>query len=268
MTLETSTGVIKPKINIESDQVIRQKIQAELSELGISECPPEILDHLVLLEENSNFNDDSRMILEGVKNVLDLEESFKLKPVEKRRLFLATYLSDIGKSYSLEVIKLFSVENIENQNQTVGETLQASFPSEKEKMIANLKKVEVTSGMSMREFWDKHASWTKTILDKHTHLFDKETRIVAASHHLDRGVNPYEIDIKDVGQVTNELKYSIFLLMAVDKYQALIRRGKKNHEDAVKELRRILGQYEGDVMMDTIITTITQLGATDSLFKE
>ena len=268
MTLETSTGVIKPKINIESDQAIRQKIQAELAELGIPECPPEIINHLILLEKNSNFNDDSRSIIEGIKNVLELETSFKLRPIEKQRVILATYLSDIGKSHSLEVTKLFSVENIEDENQTVGETLQTYFPVEKEEMIANLRNVGVNSDMSMREFWDKHASWTKIILDKYTHLFDKETRIIAASHHLDHGINPYEINVNDIEQISNGEKFSIFLLMALDKYQALRRRSKKNHKEAMESLKVIFGQYDGDAIMRLIITTIDQLGATDSLFKE
>ena len=58
------------------------------------------------------------------------------------------------------------------------------------------------------------------------------------------------------------------LLMALDKYQAFRVRSELNHQDSMKSLRTVLGQYDNDPIMDLIIKTIDQLGSTDSLFPE
>ncbi len=255
----------------------RFKIESELRSFHIPRIP-EIVESLVILEENSRFNDDSRMILEGVKNVIKLISSFKLKPIERKRLFLASYLHDIGKASASEskecrltVAKLFSISNID-PNQKIIKSLQDNFPGEEEAMSSHLAEVGMdVKEATMREFWDQHAFWTKQALERHHDALDKPTRIIAASHHLDRTdkqINPYGIDLNNVAQVSNELKYSIFVLMAVDKYQAFMVRGDMNHDQAMVSLKNVLGRYDGDVMMGDIIATIGQLGSTNALFPE
>ncbi len=269
MNLETNLGTAEKR------ESIRNKIKTELKSLGTPEVP-EIAERFVVLEENSGFNDDTRMISEGIRNVLEFIDSFTLKPIEKKRLLLATYLHDIGKSSASEnpecqlaVTKLFSIEKIDNPNQTVGKTLQDYFSSEKDAMIAELARDNVTPDMTMRDFWDKHAFWTAEVLGRYTDIIDKQTRMIAASHHLYKNINPSSIiNINDVEEVSNELKYSIFLLMAIDVYQALIVRGEKTHEQAMQSLGSILGQYEGDEIFELIKKTINQLGATGSIFSE
>src|SRR5665647_3339895 len=104
-------------------------------------------------------------------------------------------------------------------------------------MILSLLEVEVSPEMEMRKFWDKHAFWTQEILDRHQDVFDKPTRVIAASHHLNSGIDPYKIKVDNVWQVSNEVKFSIFLLMAMDKYQALTVRSKKSHKEAIELLK-------------------------------
>jgi len=125
------------------------------------------------------------------------------------------------------------------------------------------------------EFYDKHAYWTKEILDRYSNVIDKETRTIAASHHLDRGIDPYKIkpkdpeDLKDAWKVSNnEVKFSILLLMAMDKYQAFIVRSKKSHGEAIKLLKDALRPFDGDDLKDIIVKAIEQLGATNSVFPE
>ena len=274
MNLESGTivaefGVRSVKNNVESEEITRKKITTELAELGLVDCPAEIIDHLVILEQESHFNDDARAIIEGIKNVLELETSFKLNPEQRKQVFLAAYLGDIGKSYSLEVAELFSVENIKKREVvTVDKIIKKHFSNKEKVMIANLKKVGVTEKMTMLKLHDRHAYWTQEILEKHSSVIDRETRIIAASHHLDRGIDPCKIKSGDLWETSNEVRFSIYLLMAIDKYQASIVRGGKNHEEAIKSVKDAMRPFDGDGLKDMIIRTIEQLGATNGVFPE
>ncbi|MFA6077204.1 MAG: hypothetical protein WC735_03985 [Candidatus Paceibacterota bacterium] len=266
--------------NINKTEKVRNKIKAELKGFGVPEIP-EIVDHLVVLEENSRFNDDSRMILEGIGNVLDLIDSFKLTTIQRKRLFLATYLGDIGKTSSskdtecqLAVARLFSKENLDS-NQKVTRVLQLYFPAEEvDPVILNLFKVGIGPDTLMPEFWRKHAFWTQEILDRHQDVFDKSTRTIAASHHINSGIDPYKIRVEGKvkgtweWEVSNEEKFSILLFMAMDKYQAFIVRSKKSHKEAIKLLKDELKPFDGDDLKDMIVRAIEQLGGTDSVFPE
>lgn len=267
MDLEKRHGILDPR------EVVKERIGRELKGFGVS-APEDILEYLIALEHNSHFNDDARAIVEGIKNVLKFIDSFNLKPIEKKRLLLAAYLGDIGKAYTPEIVKLFSVENINNTQQTVLDTLEDKnyFPggaNEINDMELELAKVGVVvHKTSMRDFWDKHAFWTREILDRHQDIFDSDTRKIAASHHLDRGIDPYKIKVDSVWQVSNEVKFSIFLLMAMDKYQAFVVRSGKSHAEAIKLLKDIMRPFDGDDLKDIIIRAIEQLGATSSVFPE
>lgn len=265
MNLESKLG------NIDKRTALRKKIEKELGDLGFPVIP-EIIEHLVVLEENSHFNDDSRMIIEGIKNVLKFPGSYKLKPTDQKRLLIASYFSDIGKSSSsnetacqLGVVKLFSVENIKDREHTkVGDIVQGHFSEQATDMEFDLLKVDVNFNMSMLDFHNKHTSWTLEILNKFPGFFDQEIKRIAASHHLYRGINPAEIKIDDV---PNDTKYSIFLLMAMDSYQAFRKRGGLTHEEACKSLEILLRKYEGDSLMGLVLQAIGQLGIKDGLFS-
>lgn len=243
------------------------EITAEFTVLGISECPPEILDYLMVLE-NSYFNNDSRMVREGSDNTIaDLEknEIFKFTEGQKKELSLAALLHDIGKSSSSEdpdcqlaVVRLFSAKNISKNDSElkVLDVVNKNFPNEVDIMISNLSKVGVTPDMKIRAFWDKHAFWTKEIFDKFP-VFSEETKIIAASHHFDKGINPCGIV---ENKISKELKYRIFILMAVDKYQARRVRGGATNEEAIEYLRNDFEEYNNDSVVKMIIETIDKLG--------
>jgi len=253
---------------VESKEAKRDKIEKELRELGIVDCPPEIVDRLLLLDIYSGFLDDCRMITEGVKNVSGEKGSIiKLSSLEIKRLILAAYLHDIGKTgpskdlgCQLAVVKLFSVKGIQNITQTVEKTLEDKFPGEKVALISQLEKVGVTADMPMSKFWRMHATWTKDVLADFPALH-KDVQLVAASHHIDAGDNPYGIDEEEI---SSELKYSIFLLMAIDKYQAKIERDEVSHKEAIQFLIDVLVKhYDGDKIMESIVKTIDELGPND-----
>lgn len=284
---------MKYKQETEKKEVLRQKIEDELADLGVQEPPPEIIDRLLLIEKNSRFNNDARMIREGFVIVLDkIKEELCLtqKMTEQYRQEgeLAAYLHDIGKSGGillnadgqLAVIKLFSADRFTypiDPKITVGQAINECFSEERDLVTQNLSRTGVDEEMPMRQFYDMHAQWTRDILEKFAKFIPKRTRIVAASHHMDRGINPYNLTETEVPvesliigvleEYINNLEEKI--LMVVDKYQAAIARGRANHSQAVDLLKKILsGKYEHDPIMNLVIDTVDKLGKAEALFPQ
>ena len=102
---------------------------------------------------------------------------------------------------------------------------------------------------TIREFWDRHGYWTHDILEADSEGIPIRARVVAGSHHMDRGIDPYGLSSDDYVAVLENR-----ILMAVDKYQAAVARGQKTHGEAMEVIKRILSpQYEGDVMMNRVL---------------
>jgi hypothetical protein len=274
----------------ESNDAILNRIKDELLELGVAECPKEITDRLVIIEENSKFNNDSRMVCEGFENVLNaieisLGSKSHLTSEQKLEGELAAFLHDIGKSGAAEadasgqiaVIRLFSEEGLRDQNQTVFDAVRNCFPDEYDNVIKNLAKSGVNGGMTMRQFYDKHAEWTHDILEKFQESVPERARVVAGSHHIDRGINPYHLSEEEVpaeSLLIGALEHYVDILeekilMVVDKYQASISRSNSPHERAMEFIRKIFSEkYAGDPIMNLIINTIDELGKKNALFPK
>jgi hypothetical protein len=278
----------------ENDDAISKRIRDELLNLGIMECPKEMADRLLIIEKNSKFNNDSRMICEGFQNVLDkmMETSYAMKnsltAKQRQEGELAAFLHDIGKSGAAEadlrgqvsVIKLFSADQFTypiDPNKTVSDAISECFPEEYDEMMKNLAQSGVDKEMTMRQFYDKHAEWTHDILEKFPETVTKRTRLVAGSHHMDRGVNPCHLSENEVpmesfliGVLENYVDVlEEKILMVVDKYQASISRGHSTHEKAVEIVRKIFSEkYSGDPIINLIINTIDELGKKDAIFPK
>jgi hypothetical protein len=282
MNIETEV----PVSPAESVEEIRKRIESEMHELGLEDCPEDIVERFVLIEEHSKFNQDSRMIREGFSNVMDAinskyAEEAKMTEKHKKEGELAAYLHDIGKSSSSEesqnqiaIIKLFSAESIRDENQMVSEAVSSTYPEEKDEMMSQLKEAGVDGSLTMREFWNMHAGWTREILDRHSDVLSERVRLIAASHHIDRGINPYHVEeglIPDESKIIGSLEYyADFLeeraLMALDKYQAAIFRGGASHDSAMEYLRNAFQRYQKDPVMKMVIETIDELGKDGKLF--
>lgn len=279
----------------ETSEALSKRIRNELLELGVEECPEEIIERLLIIEKRSKFNNDSRMICEGFRNVLGaIESSSDSRHLTSKQIQegeLAAFLHDIGKSGSSEadfsgqtaVIKLFSAEFSfpVDPHKTVSEATKERFPHEYDEMIRNLGQSGVNEEMTLRQFYDRHAQWTHDILEKFPKISSKRVRIIAASHHIDRHINPYNIALDEVPMeslMVGALENYIDLLeekvlMAVDKYQAAISRrgsvGEVAHEKAIDFLRKIFEEgYANDQVMNLIIKTIDELGKKNALFPK
>ena len=79
---------------------------------------------------------------------------------------------------------------------------------------------------------------------------------------MDRGIDPYEFASGDyVATLENRI------LMAVDKYQAAVARGRKTHREAMDLIKKILSpKYEHDVIMNRVLEVLDAVGQTEMVF--
>jgi hypothetical protein len=178
---------------------------------------------------------------------------------------IAAYLHDIGKSGPFDasqecqkaIVKLYAVENVADPDQTIATTVRMNFSSEEAtSILEHLGSCGMPSTDSMRAFWDRHGYWTHDILEADAEGIPIRARVVAGSHHMDRGIDPYGFSSHDYVAVLENR-----ILMAVDKYQAAVARGRKTHGEAMDVIKRILApKYEGDVMMNRVLEVLDAAG--------
>jgi hypothetical protein len=260
---------------------VHEKIDAELHMVGLEHFSEMIAQRMTLLEVlAARFNNDSRIIRRVCLEVMDriastLEPSLRstLDADSTRDMSIAAYLHDIGKSGPFDasqesqraIVMLYAVENVANPDQTIAETVHTNFSSEEaQSLLEHLGSCGLRSTDTMRAFWDRHGYWTHDILESDSEDIPSRARVVAGSHHMDRGIDPYEFSSGDyVALLENRI------LMAVDKYQAAVARGQKTHREAMNVIKRILSpKYGHDVIMNRVLDVLDAVGKTDMLFAE
>ena len=260
---------------------VHDRIDAELHTVGLQHFGEAIAQRMVLIEVlAARFNNDSRMIrriclevLDRIASILEPELQSKLDADSRRDMSIAAYLHDIGKSGPFDapqatqeaIVKLYAVENVADPDQTIAETARTNFSSEEaESMLKRLGSCGLRSIDTMRAFWDRHGYWTHDILEADSEDIPSRARVIAGSHHMDRGIDPYKFSSGDyVAMLENRI------LMAVDKYQAAVARGQKTHREAMDVIKGILSpKYENDVIMNHVLKVVDEVGRDEALLPE
>ena len=228
----------------------------------------------------ARFNNDSRMIrriclevLDRMASILEPELQSKLDADSRRDMSIAAYLHDIGKSGPFDapqatqeaIVKLYAVENVADPDQTIAETARTNFSSEDaESILKRLGSCGLRSHDTMRAFWDRHGYWTHDILEADSEDIPVRARVVAGSHHMDRGIDPYEFSSDDyVDMLENRI------LIAVDKYQAAVARSQKPHGEAMEIVKGILSpKYGHDVIMNDVLKVVDEVGREEALLAD
>jgi hypothetical protein len=241
--------------------------------IGLEQFSEAIAQRMELIEVLAlRFNNDSRavrlMCLEVMARMTSRREPAlrsTRSAKRKRDMSIAAYLHDIGKSGPFDasegareaVVKLYAVQNLADPDQTIAETVRANFSiEEREGILAHLGSCGVHTAATMRTFWDRHAYWTHDILEADAEHIPARARVIAGSHHLDRGIDPYDCSRS---QDTDMCESKI--LMAVDKYQAAVARGRRTHDDAMDLVKRILSpKYGNDVIMTRVLSVLDEVG--------
>jgi hypothetical protein len=260
---------------------VHDRIDAELHTVGLEGFSEAIANRMELIEVLAvRFNNDSRDIrriclevTDRISNTLEPALRATLHADSKRDMSIAAYLHDIGKSGPFDaspgaqeaIVRLYAVENVADPDQTIEETVRASFQfDEAEAMLTHLASCGVHAGATMRAFWDCHGYWTRDILEADSDHIPARARVIAGSHHMDRGIDPYECSTRADDDM---LEHRI--LMAVDKYQAAVARGRKTHDQAMNLIKRILSPgYGNDVIMNRVLDVVDEMGAQAPLVAE
>ncbi len=285
-------GIDPPKPKQE-DGILHDQVRASLERVGFHELlHAEINNRLTLLEKDSQFNEYSRRIEKGMANVLAwLENQYAQRYPEailaKKNHSdgrIAAILHDIGKSGPVNatpeeqqvIIKIFARENIRNSNAPVAEIVAEAFNDNRiAEALSTLEKYGIGGNTTMREFWDKHAQWTHDILEQYPQGLNDRIRIIAGSHHINRGVNPYNLPDEEVLLSANIIgtleEYMEALegrvLIALDQYEAAIERGKLTHEAALERVRGGMVKYKNDALMKLVFDAVDELGRNGEIFK-
>lgn len=259
-------------------QEVHDKIDAELHAVGLEHFGEAIAQRMELIEViAARFNNDSRLIrrlcltvLDRIADIVEPQLQSRLDADSRRDMSIAAYLHDIGKSGPFDapqatqeaIVKLYGVENVADPEQTIAETARTSFCSEDaESMLTHLRSCGLRANDTMRAFWDRHGYWTHDILEADPEDIPVRARVVAGSHHVDRGIDPYEFSSDDyVDMLENRI------LMAVDKYQAAMARSQKTHGEAMEMVKGILSsKYGHDVIMNDVLKVVDEVGREEAL---
>jgi len=266
------------RIREQERQEVDDKIDVELHSVGLQHFGAAIAQRMALIEVlAARFNNDSRTIrriclevLDRVARILEPERQSTLDADSRRDMSIAAYLHDIGKSGPFgapqatqeAIVKLYTVENVADPEQTIAETVRANFSSEDAaSMLERLGSCGLRSHDTMRAFWDRHGYWTHDILEADAEGIPARARVIAGSHHMDRGIDPYEFSSDDyVDRLENRI------LMAVDKYQAAVARSQKTHGEAMAIVKRILSpNYDNDAIMNDVLKVVDEVGREEAL---
>ena len=262
-------------------KTVHDRIDAELHTVGLKHFSKAIARRMELIEVlAARFNNDSRMIrriclkvMDRIAGTLEPELQSKLEADSRRDMSIAAYLHDIGKSGPFdapqatqeEIVKLYAVENVADPDQTIAETARTNFSSEDaQSMLKHLGSCGLRSNDTMRAFWDRHGYWTHDILEADSEDIPVRARVIAGSHHVDRGIDPYEFSSDEyVDMLENRI------LIAVDKYQAAVARSQKAHGQAMEMITGILSsKYGHDVIMNDVLKVVDEVGREDALLAD
>lgn len=234
---------------------------------------PSLLARLRLLAAHTETVSDSERMLWRARDVFRYVEmarpSEAFSEVECRIIVLGCLFSDVGKTGPANadtngqrlIVEMFAVEGVRDDRQPVAEFLRTYFPDadERSRCFAML---GLSPQMSMREFWNLHSSWTLQILEASG--IPPEVIAAAATHHLLDDVNPASIVASDRRFTRSFGDNAGFdraekLIILLDKYDALRRRGGRNHDQAIAWLRDRVdsnARFRGDVEFSILIADL------------
>ncbi len=270
----------------------RESVIAFFSELDIQEhdLHQTIIDRLTLIETRyRRFNDDSRMICRGLRNLFDYithttPHHLSISDAEIRKTVLAGFIHDIGKSgpatigpeHQALIIDIYGIEHIRDGTASIESVLREHRPGQADRFLSLLSEIGITNHTTMREFWNLHGIWTHDILEQYQCAgIDRETRIIAGSHHIAEGINPYHVADSNIPLGAVEIgaleQYLDIIeeraLIIIDKYQASRRRSETSHETAMAVVRSIIEKkFDHDPIMQFILSAIDTLGSRETLF--
>lgn len=279
--------MLNNETTINAHRAEAERIQAEstvalsLERAGLSRenVPKDILNRLVLLELHTHFNQHARRMEQGIRNLAKLVGI--TSEGELQTTCLGALVHDIGKTGPSHaspekqhvIVNLFSYPINTPTKTTLKEALMQNEASSNLKEIGNvLQQFGLSVDSTMRDLYDIHALWTENILKVQPGIFSEQMRVMATSHHLDRGIDPCGIASQIAEQEESGAKDPLGitgrLLLAIDKYEAAITREERTHSEAMDVVKQMLNErFHDDVLMARVVKAIDELGSKGTIFQ-
>lgn len=229
----------------------------ERASLRVADLAPRIKERMLLLAHYTNTFDDCVRAMDLAELVFVHYERHlqAFGDLEKNIVRAGSLLSDIGKTGPLRAsreqqelcVRMYGVEGVRNDKLPVSEFFQTYFGAEASHCIEHFRSLGLDAAMPIRTFWNLHGEWTYELLRNSG--VPHEAVPAAAAHHLLEHVNPDELVGED-GAFTRAFGTNLAfdrpekLVILLDKYDALRRRARFDHEAAMAWLRRLLTNHK------------------------
>lgn len=233
---------------MESDPLHR--VGALCADVGfdLHSVTPALLARMRLLSEHSETLADTERMIARAWDVFRYYQRAKPKQafseLERRIVVLGCLFSDIGKTgpehadraAQTLIAEMFGIEGVRDDQQTVAKFLALYFPADAADRTRRFEELGLDPTLTMRQFWNLHSTWTLAVAEA-GHV-PAEVVAAAATHHLLDNINPSAIVGSDrrfrraSGQNTS-FDRAEKLIILLDKYDALLRRGRRNHQQAI-----------------------------------
>lgn len=231
-----------------------ERLRAICASVGfdLSGAAPSIIERIGLLADHTETVADGERMVASARKVFRYYEETKpfdaFDESERRIVILGCVFSDIGKtgpssadaSGQRLVIDMFAVEGVRDDTQTVAQFLKTYFADEAEERTRRFTALGLDPGMTIREFWNLHSIWTLEIIEAGG--VPAAVVAAAATHHLLENINPKAIVGTD-GRFARAFGDNVAfdraekLIILLDKYDAVRRRGGQTHAQAIAWLR-------------------------------
>lgn len=245
---------------MQRDDDLAERMSKVCSEVGVAfdGVSPNVRARMQLLAEHTATVDDCTRIAGLARKVFDHYEQHKpneaFSPIEKRIVVVGSLFADIGKTGPAHadsdgqrlIVEMFSVEGVRNDQKSVAQFFTNYFPADAAQRLQRFQQLGLDPTMTMRAFWNHHTDWTFDIVRGDG--VPEEAVAAAATHHLLDNINPraivatdgnFSIDFGDNVRFDRAEK----LVILLDKYDAVIRRGRRTHAQAITWLRELLNKH-------------------------
>ncbi len=250
-----------------------ERLAALCAEVGfdLRSVDASVLARLELLSERTHTVGDCEQSVDRARRIFRYYEQTKpglaFSDGERRIVVLGSLFSDIGKTGPASaspagqrlIAEMFAVEGVRDDQQSVAAFLNTYFPHDAEERIAGFGELGLRVDMTIREFWNLHSSWTLQIVESGG--IPPEAIAAAATHHLLEDINPDAIVASD-RRFTRPFGDNVAfdraekLVILLDKYDALRRRARRTHEQAIAWLHQRVEshpRFRGDHEFSTLI---------------
>jgi hypothetical protein len=248
-------------------------LRAICAEVGfdLDQATPALVERMWLLAEYSQTFDDAVRMAGYARQVFAYYEAHKpseaFTPSEQRQIVLACLFSDIGKTGPAHadrdgqrlIVEMFSIEGVRDETMPVATFFRTYFPNDAEDRIARFTALGLDPALTLRQFWNLHSGWTLDIAE--TASVPLDAVAAAATHHYLDNVNPQSIVGADHRFTRAFGENTAFdraekLIIILDKYDAVRRRGHLDHDAAIAWLRDRISKnprFRDDAELATLI---------------